>query len=156
MLSLATIKTAILRRCDAARSDFVGWPPTPQAAAESWAAAATAYFGELTNPALSPEPEAMLDACEAAFVAAALEEADGAGRLTRESLPTGFYAYALALLPLPTYASTPPLVPFSWPDGFGVPTSDPNVFAVLLSGLVNVWARTGTASIPPDVPKPWS
>jgi hypothetical protein len=165
-LSLQTLQTEVLKRTDRTRADFSGWPSTAAAAVASWAAAARAYFAEIVNPPLPPPGEDALRIAEDAFVASAGAETDGQGRLTAEALPVGFQAFGLALLAAPGYVVTSPIpaggwsaqgapLAWSWPDGWNIPTNDVNVFALLLSGLVDWWARTGTAGIPP-VSAPWS
>jgi len=166
-LSAATLRTEVLRRTDKTRSDWRGWPTTAAAAVTSWAEAAAAYFAELTSPVLLPPADGALALARAAFEAAAGLEVDDRGRLTRDALPVGFQAFAAAVLPAPAYVVTPPLpagglsaqgapLAWAWPDGWNVPTGDPAIFADVLSGLVDFWARTGTASIPPATPLPWS
>lgn len=166
-LSAATLRTEILKRTDASRADFSGWPATAAAAVTSWAEAARVYFAELVNPVLLPPAASALAVAAAAFEAAAGLELDSNGRLTADALPVGFEAFAAALLPAAGYVVTPPAptgglsdqgapMAWEWPDGWDVPTSDPNPFADLLSGLVDLWARTGTASVPPATPAPWS
>lgn len=166
-LSAATLRTEILKRTDKSRADFRGWPATAAAAVTSWAEAARAYFAELTNPVLFPPAADSLAVAVAAFEAAAGREVDGNGRLTADALPVGFEAFAAALLPATGYVVTPPIptggasaqgapMAWEWPAGWNTPTADPNPFADTLSGLVDLWARTGTASVPPATPAPWS
>lgn len=176
------LRAEILKRTDATRSDFLGWPPTAWHAAVSWSQAATAYFSDIAYPPLwgmvGPGGVASYPAAaEEAFVAAALALADGWGRLTVDCLPAGFYAYVSSLflspyviapLPLPgTYwVTTAPLIPIAWPDpdddDYPKPTVDVYTFADWFSWLVDYWARTGSAffvPLPPALPTPpapWS
>lgn len=156
MLAPATLQQSVLRRTDRNRTDFVGYPPSFDAAAVSWAAIATEYFGAAINPPLI----AGRAAGEAAFIATLLPQLAISTPDNVQVLANAFRDYAVAAS-VAAAASVPGsvAVPPSSALAFTLPlTNDATSAAVHIATQVDTWARTGiwtpNAAATPAVP--WS
>lgn len=119
-------------------------PPDEPTSILEHAAAFRAYMEGLINPAVLPGGH---DVAEEAFVAVAQGQSlpPPIGIL---AVQTAYVAYVTALAAL-----TAPFVT--------VPPPGPPALAAALSlesyvGIVDLWVRTGTASVPPAPPIPWA
>jgi len=152
-LNPATLIDRIRRFSDETHAEFVGFPETPVEVAQRWAEALSAYFDELTLPALIPGATSLAGAALQAAMPPLVAPVPGAGPA---ALQAGFAAFTAALVPgaLPAMAVPPP-APFVAPPL--PPVTDATAAATTLASAVDLWARTGLSGVPPAPPvTPWS
>lgn len=126
-------------------------PPTADELAGRWADAFGAYLQEAMNPAFN---SGAIEAGKAALrstLAATIMDPPPAGLAALTAGLTAFCAATTALV-LP-FVSIPPPAPLPTPSGSPAPAS---AAAAALAATIHTWVITGTASVPPAPPAPWT
>ena len=123
--------------------------------ADKWSTAFDSYMRTISNPA-SPAlfTPAGFDAAKAAMQQSLLGMT--AAPVALAAFLAGFTAYVgiVAAVSAP-FVSTPPIGPVPLPAALAVPAPIP-VSAAAAALAIDTWVRTGTASIPPSPPLPWT
>lgn len=160
VLSVATLQSQILQLTDQNNSNFVGFPPTVEAAGQNWASAIGAYISELSTP---PAVGQAAVAAGQSRAAQAFVDAANSGSNPLDAVLTEYVQQITLLTPTlqPSSITTPPagnppiapaLAPF-----IAVPTSDPIAPAAAIALAIQAYMVTGTYVPPPGTagPTPW-
>lgn len=127
---------------------FEGMPPSAADGAQRWANAIGQYASGLIFQSASIVP------ARAAFVASymALINIPAPAGGAEAAIRDGVVAFAIALAPgiavqsSGTFAGLPPSTPLIIQPAFAAPTPAPQIAARALSGIIDVWFRTGTVT----------
>ena len=152
-LNPLTLINAIREFADPDYSGFLGHPLSEADAAIKWASAYKRYMSGISNPAPSPGALAGLEAAEKAMIGV-LAGMAAPPPLGIAALQGGFAAFAgtFALTTAP-FVSIPPPAPIPiipTPPLAGLPA------ATKMAGIIDIWTRSGTSSVPPVSPIPWA
>jgi hypothetical protein len=127
-------------------------PADAQETADRWAAALGAFFAPVALPTPLPGVLSAAEAAMSAAMAPLVSPVPGVGAV---ALGAGYAAFtALMVAATPPQAVVPPpalYVPPPLP-----PINDPNIPAASIAATTVAWAITGTVTIPPASPVPWS
>ncbi|CAB4185230.1 hypothetical protein UFOVP1492_97 [uncultured Caudovirales phage] len=149
----ATLAQEVLKLIDQDSPQFVGFPPTVQEAANSWALAITNYISPIIPPSVT------ISAAQAAF-AARLAQAKPSLQNGQLLFHLAFVDFALALAPgMVGFISVPPIATLNLYAIFAASLDHQNVqvFANSFATAVDTWFRTGTATPVSGGPIiPWS
>jgi hypothetical protein len=152
-LNPKTPEDALLKFMDKENKDFDKFPENEQEVAQYWMGAIKEFFGELVSPALLP---GTLDLAEKAGTAAMIPDLSAKPPLFPMAIQKGLTAFTATFTAgaAPPQIVAPPPVPYVFP--VSAPTEDPSIPAKAIATTVLAWAITGTVTIPPAAPTPWS
>lgn len=152
-LNTKTLEDALLLFMDQENEDFIGFPKDPKEVAEYWMGAIRAFFEGLVSPALIPTT---FDLAEKAGTAAMLPDLSLPQPVFATAIQKGLTVFTATFVAgaTPPQVVVPPPAPFVMP--ISAPTEDPSIPAKAIAAAVLAWAITGTATIPPAAPTPWS
>ncbi|MAP23579.1 MAG: hypothetical protein CL582_21840 [Alteromonadaceae bacterium] len=128
--------------------------------AEKWGNVAKIFFASSVIPMWTPVG---LDSGKALWISTALSKMSSPQDLSISAMESAFKAFAsLAsvpgnVVPPPPAVIVPPIAPLIlMPLGALPPSPSPLPSTIALHGILLAWALTGTQTIPPALPVPWS
>jgi hypothetical protein len=131
---------------------FSGFPTTSAEVGLAWGEALNKYFEDIAVPAgITGE---RLAAAKSAFAVIFVPTFAAPTALALFSTAMTAYAATLVAVPAPIPGALPPPAPLTLnplPN-----TTSAEVAANTIATAVDVWARTGTLTLPPAAPVPWS
>lgn len=152
VLSKDALKDSLRVIIDKEYPEFSGFPTSSAAVGLAWGNALNQYFKDAAIP--PGITDARLNAAKAAFAAIFQPSATLQNALLL--FPTAMTAYATALIALPAPIPGALIPPAPLVLVLPAPTNTAEVAANAIATLVDTWARTGTYTVPPAGPVPWS
>jgi len=151
-LNKITLLNELRKFGDPQYSGFTGWPSSLSDSADKWAEALGLYASTILPVSLG------LTQAKSDFKTQFLLITSGTAPV---QLPVAFTAFALALgLGMqPLYTAVPPPIPISFTPVIAIGfVSSNQVCLSLASDIIDVWFKTGTATLnsPPGTTIPWS
>ena len=146
-LVMTTLRDGLRKYIDPDYSGYTGFPADAAAVGLAWGDAVKGYMETMVAPAgVLPAAHTAGKAAFAAVFQPTFED------VALVKLQAALLAYAALMIP-PVGVAVPPPGPLT--ITFTV-TSDGNAAATTIATAIDLWMRTGTYTVPPAAPVPWS